>query len=429
MAGLPPYDNEAGLRALDAKCESPSSSDSTRTVVQLGKLPLARRMCYLQGAIFLDLPHLVRCLLQEALSVDTRFGDGWNETALNRCAIQGSVRALKALLNGGANHVLEDPVGAQPLYLAARYGHLECLRVLLEAGADANAADTLGNTPLIGAIIHKHVECVRALLPVSNLLQTSNDGENAFHASVHCASEECFELLLPLMEDVDVRTVEGVDELGVPVLFFYRTTLNLACGCGQMAMARALLKRGANRMALDNAQKSPLHWATAAGALACVILLVGRTKKPLLAPEQVNAKDKDGWTALHLSARSGNEKICGVLLSVGAQLDAKTNDGYTPLQLAQQEHPGNATLLELLAGNGPANLPGTVCDRCGKPAGRKMLACAVCQIVRYCDSACQVAAWPGHKKECEKEKAVREERTGVRIVSSSGGVSDATAEA
>ena len=160
MAALPSFESEAGLRALDAKCESPSSSNSTRTVVQLGKLPLATRKDYLKSAAEWDLPHLVRCVLQE-LSADTRLGGKWNGTALNRCACEGSVRALKVLLKGGANHALADNLGTTPLYWAAREGHLECLRILLEAGADTRAADFLGNTPLICAVINRHVECAR----------------------------------------------------------------------------------------------------------------------------------------------------------------------------------------------------------------------------------------------------------------------------
>ena len=422
MAALPPFDNKAGMRALDAKCESPSSSDSTRTVVQLGKLPLSTRKLYLESAVEWDLPHLVRCLLQE-LSAYTRFGGKWNETALGRCAFEGSVRALRSLLKGGANHALADTGGATPLYWAALKGHLECLRVLLEAGADARAADILGRTPLISAVINKKVECARALLPVSGLLSTGIDGENAFHASVHTASEECFELLLPLMEEVDVRTVQGVNEHGVPQNIFNQSSLHLACRKGQMAMARALLKRGADRMALDSTQCSPLHCAARMGALACVVLLVGRPEKPLLTPEQVDARDDLGCTSLHYAAFFGHEKVCGVLLSVGARLDAKDSAGGTPLNCAQRHHPGKASLLELLSGRGPTNPPGTVCDHCGKPAGRKMLACGICQLVRYCDSACQVAAWPGHKAECNAEKAVREFRTGTRKVAIAGGAS------
>ena len=54
-----------------------------------------------------------------------------------------------------------------------------------------------------------------------------------------------------------------------------------------------------------------------------------------------------------------------------------------------------------------------------------MLACSTCHLVRYCDAACQVAAWGGHKAECEAERAKREERLAPHIVAPSGGASAA----
>ena len=405
------------MRALDAKCQSPTSNDSARTVVQLGMLPLATRKDYLCNATIWDLANIVRCVLQE-VSADTRLGGETNDTALSAASRLGSERVMKVLLEGGANHALADAYGATALGNAASHGHHSCLQLLLDAGADPRAADFLGTTPLMDAVMGKHVECARVLAPVSDLLQTNRAGRNAFHLSVNTANEECFEMLLPLMEDVDVRTVRGTDGHDVPSQLFNQTSLHLACGKGQMAMARALLKRGADRMARDSHRHSPLYWAARMGALSCVILLVGRPENPSLTPEDVNATNVDGWTVLHCAAFSGHEKICGVLLGAGARLDAKLNNGETPLMLAQEEHPSNTALIELLSGRGPANPPGTVCDHCGKPASavRKMLACGVCQLVRYCSSACQVAAWKGHKKACAAEKAERERRTGTYIV-------------
>jgi MYND finger len=61
----------------------------------------------------------------------------------------------------------------------------------------------------------------------------------------------------------------------------------------------------------------------------------------------------------------------------------------------------------------------SVCDHCGKPAARRMLACiacSACQIVRYCDAACQLAGWDAHEAECKAERMVREESTGIHFV-------------
>ncbi|KAH6664611.1 hypothetical protein B0J14DRAFT_607342 [Halenospora varia] len=50
----------------------------------------------------------------------------------------------------------------------------------------------------------------------------------------------------------------------------------------------------------------------------------------------VNASDKWRWTALHMAAYGGYPKIAEVLIKEGAELDVRTVDGETPLQLAER---------------------------------------------------------------------------------------------
>ena len=112
--------------------------------------------------------------------------------------------------------------------------------------------------------------------------------------------------------------------------------------------------------------------------------------------------------------------MCGVLIVAGARLDMKTVEGFTPLMLALQEHPTNTALLALLSGNGPTQLPGTFCDHCGKTAEQakvKLLkVCGACHGMRFCDAACQKAAWPEHKEACKARVAEREEMTKLKLL-------------
>ncbi len=52
-------------------------------------------------------------------------------------------------------------------------------------------------------------------------------------------------------------------------------------------------------------------------------------------PSLLNSKDERGWTLLHMDALAGNAPIVKVLLEAGADPRAVTNDGRTPMQLAQ----------------------------------------------------------------------------------------------
>jgi len=148
--------------------------------------------------------------------------------------------------------------------------------------------------------------------------------------------------------------------------------------------------------------------------LLCVTQLLGKQGRYKLTPDEVNAADVDVLTPLHYAANNGHREICGVLIAAGARLDA--NDafnpyGRTPLMIAQQNHPSNTILLDLLAGRGPEHPPGLVCDECGTPdAEVRLSTCTGCLVARYCGSACSAAAWPAHKAECRRVQAAREER-------------------
>jgi hypothetical protein len=203
------------------------------------------------------------------------------------------------------------------------------------------------------------------------------------------------------------------------VSLFNATPLHLACSFGQQAIAKLLLRKGASRTARNSDQRTPLHDACQSGHLFLVALLVGRPGRYKLTPDELNAADVDGWTPLHYAAFNGHIQCCGVLIAAGARLDVRDVDGCTPLMLTQHEHPANAELHALLAGGGPAQAPGTLCDHCGEPeAETKLKSCVDCLVARYCSVACANAAWRSHKTECRTITAARIARSTPLVTSS-----------
>jgi len=262
------------------------------------------------------------------------------------------------------------------------------------------------------------MRCVELLLPHSDLTILSKQGVNAFHASVNTASYDCFKLLLPRVTDVDVLTgPDTISEAGEAAPSD-QTATHIACMKGQHKMLERLLRRGASRTARDSRQNTPLHFAAFTGQLSCIVQLIGHPEAYKMAPADINAADAKGWTALHFAAFFGHAECCGLLIAAGARLDARNHYGATPLMVAQQNHPANTAMHDLLAGRGPAHPPGTICDRCGCPEdpARHLMPCSGCQVARYCSVACQHAAWEAHKTECGRLKAEREHNARIRVV-------------
>jgi cytohesin len=434
--------NDAESLELEAQCTNPSSNASRKAVAELKAQPPNLQAIYMLNFIDLDLAKLAKLALTANISADTRTSQ--STPVLCVAASKGHTRTMKVLLDGGAHVNLADKNGFTPLHFAAQTGHVDAAEVLISAGcsvdsrsseqatplhvatqdghlpmvqlllargANPNALTVYDESPVMLAALSKHAPCVAELLPVSDLSRTNRAGHSVFHLCAATGSVECFELLLPLMSDVDVGTVPGMNRNGEEVLVFNATPLHLACSFGQQAIAKALLRKGASRTARDNMHRTPLHEACQVGHLFLLALLVGRPGRYKLTPDEVNAADVTGCTPLHYAALNCHIQCCGVLIAAGARLDVRSADGKTPLKLAQHDHPANAELHAMLAGGGPAQAPGTLCDHCGEPeAETKLKSCIDCLVARYCSTACANAAWRSHKAECRRIKAARVER-------------------
>jgi hypothetical protein len=109
--------------------------------------------------------------------------------------------------------------------------------------------------------------------------------------------------------------------------------LGLACFFGAVASAQRCLDAGAdvNQASHNDFIVAPIHSATAANDETLVRLL-------LSAGADVNARQSGNFVALHTAAQHGNRAICALLIAAGADISAQTHDGHTPLFYAQQGH-------------------------------------------------------------------------------------------
>lgn len=70
----------------------------------------------------------------------------------------------------------------------------------------------------------------------------------------------------------------------------------------------------------------------------------------------VDKKDSNGWTPLHEGARGGHKTVVEILLEKGANINELTNNGETPLHLAEKAHGNDHPLVNFLMEMGGISL-------------------------------------------------------------------------
>ncbi|XP_011240650.2 neurogenic locus notch homolog protein 1-like isoform X1 [Mus musculus] len=119
-----------------------------------------------------------------------------------------------------------------------------------------------------------------------------------------------------------------------------RTSLHYACAHNHPDVVALLLENNSSIDILDDAGCTPLIKATQRDNVDCVSVLLTHNADP-------NLIDFSGNTAFHHAASRGNISIVKMLLEHNVDIEAKTEYGMTPLQLAEFEE--KPEMVEFLA--------------------------------------------------------------------------------
>lgn len=269
-------------------------------------------------------------------------------SAVTQAARSGSVETLRLLLQEGASP--HPPGGAQgyaiiegeriPLFAAASSGSAACVQLLLEHGANAAARDNADRTALMHVAGPEVIPLLVAAGCPLNACASSGWNElqialvdrnivehNARRAAPDVADTRVYE---PDVQRRQLAVVAGLIDAGADLEAcdrLGRTALLHACYySAQPALIELLIARGADLHAIDADGRSALHVGCHKAEL---IRLLVRAGIP------VNGLDHQGNTPLHLAVqrRYGGREEIDALLELGANLEARTHAGLTPLML------------------------------------------------------------------------------------------------
>ena len=187
---------------------------------------------------------------------------------------------------------------------------LEGLRTLIAEGINVNAQDSSsGSTALILACSYGFEEIARLLLSSgANPNIQANNGVTALMAAAQ-ASREIVELLLKYGADINLRANDGTTA-------FTNSISGVIGGRVQTRVPELLLEKGSDvNEAISTGRAegyTPLMMAANNNALDLAEFLIGRGAN-------VNARAKDGATALSLAIEENHQEMVKLLLARGAE--------------------------------------------------------------------------------------------------------------
>jgi ankyrin repeat protein len=232
-------------------------------------------------------------------------GAGPGDEALVEAAKKADRAAVQALLKGGADVNARSGDGSTALLWASYRDDLELVDILLKARGDVNAANDLGASPIWAAARNGSAAMTKKLLDAgANPNAALMLGETPVVTAARSGNAEVVELLIAKGADPNAKGPRG------------QTPLMFAASQGHATVVAALLRRGADVNARSDV------WGQV------------EAQAPHGHPAVQREFQHGGNTALMFAARAGNLEVARLLVEGGADVNAPTPHGTTPLSMA-----------------------------------------------------------------------------------------------
>lgn len=242
------------------------------------------RLNALRHTIFNDRPAIAQLLLEHGVDISAKYNKGRGGLLKTAITFRNLTISL-LLLDNGAKINEKDSDGNTALWKAVGNNDTAAVRLLLDRGADIDIRNKHLATPLANAT-------------------TSGDGERVTR------------LLLDRGAEIDAKNTYG------------STPIRSAIIHGETATVRLFLQRGA---VLD--MEHALHWSLWwLGLDVERAVMRGVDVMKLLIEYGADLHGKlRGWTPIHTAMECGRIEAVKLLLDNGARVDAKADNGATPL--------------------------------------------------------------------------------------------------
>jgi len=252
--------------------------------------------------------------------------------------------------------------GLNAFHFAAREGDIETGRVMLDSGVDINQVDADNTSGLVVAILNKRYTYAKFLLDRGadpNLADTR--GRAALYAAIDMRNQDYSAMPahkeddpLPSLDLIQALLARGANpneqltrflpgrsgmDAGDTTLGPGTTPLMRAARAGDAAVMKALLAKGADPNLTTKDGNTALQFAAGVGyrdknTKGTEAEALDALKLAVSLGLDINRENSRGETALHGAAYRGADTIVQYLIDQGARLNAKTKQGFTPLDVA-----------------------------------------------------------------------------------------------
>lgn len=290
---------------------------------------------------------IVRTLIQAGADVDLR--TKYNDTALSLASWKCQSNIIELLLNNRAEpNVQNTTYGSTPLMLLVSYcNDTKSVKALLRKGARVDSKNNDGDTALMTAASKGHAAIVSILLDNgANVNLGGWSDQTALYLAAEKGHTEIVDMLLARGADSNVKVKGGCVSTARrcrPVPGW--TALMIAAAEGYSDAVDRLLGKGASPNLQNSYGRTALMYASHYGFSKIVDSLLAKGADPNIIPT-----DEQGMPALTAAVDRNNKSIVEALLKNGANINARMKDGTTALYWAKKQ--GYSELQKILADAG-----------------------------------------------------------------------------